>query len=167
MLFVCAGVPSSAVDTLVGTTLRKLLPEDNAGPGPPEVASRSLAAISSRTVLPDTSSLPSCPERALDAFEPLADLMAARRVCPSASKSSISFNSLRFCRTTAAAMTSSSSSDERTVTEDIDDECTITAAPDSFVSTRCIGVIAGAAVERTVLVSSVPRDAFVGGRGGL
>ena len=63
-------------------------------------------------------------------------------------------------------MTSSSSSDERTVAEDIDDEC-ITTAPDTFVSARCIGVIDGATAERTVLVSSVPLGAFAGGRGAL
>ncbi len=107
-LFVCAGAPASAVNSLAMLTLRNLLPEDNACPGSPDLATGSLAAISSRTAFPHTSALPSCcPERPLDALDPLADPNYAGRCWASASNSSISFNSFRVCSTNAAARMSS------------------------------------------------------------
>ena len=62
---------------------------------------------------------------------------------------------------------SSSPSEERTVTEDTDGVESTTITHGAFISMRCVGTMAGAATDRAVLVSSVPLGAFAGGRGGL
>ena len=168
-LFACSGAPALAVTSLAMLPLRKL-PEDNACPGSPELATSSLAAISSRIVFltralfraaaQNDHSMPLIPSQ-MAMLQGVVSPLPLRARYPSTPFAS------------AAARMSSSSSEERTVTEDTDGDFSTTIACDALASATRVGTVAdavasargastmaGAAADRGVLVSSVPRGAL-------